>query len=205
MAIVYRHRNPINLEVFYVGIGLRKKRAFELKHNRSKWHNSYVGKYGCIVEIVAEDIDYEDAKDLEIALIDFYGRKDLGLGNLINMTNGGDGVVNKVVSKNTKEKIRNSKIGVKRTNFDQTGSKNPMYGRGDLIAGVKNGMYGMSGSKNPFFGCGHSEDFKLRMKKSYGFKLIFEGVEYSSIRDAHRITGISRFLIKKNCEFLNKK
>jgi hypothetical protein len=89
MAVVYRHRDNLN-NVFYVGIGKDKNRAFDYL-NRSDFWKRYSNKYGVNPEIIADEIDYDTAKELEILLISEYGRKDLGQGMLVNMTNGGDG------------------------------------------------------------------------------------------------------------------
>ena len=89
MAIVYRHRDNSN-NIFYIGIGKYKKRAFDYL-NRSNFWKRYSKKYGVNSEIIAEGIDYDDAKELEILLISEYGRRDLDKGNLVNMTDGGDG------------------------------------------------------------------------------------------------------------------
>lgn len=95
MAVVYRHRRLDNFQVFYVGIGKNKYRAYEKSPlRRSEYWSRVVNKCGHEVEIVADNLSYEDAKELECFLIQLYGRKDLGTGQLINMTDGGDGALN---------------------------------------------------------------------------------------------------------------
>ena len=48
---VYFHKNPITKEIFYVGIG-NKKRAWNFKNRNIHWLR-YVGKYGKpIIEII---------------------------------------------------------------------------------------------------------------------------------------------------------
>jgi hypothetical protein len=110
MAIVYEHlRNDTN-EVFYVGIGVKKGRAFE-KHNRNPhWYN-IVKKAGYTVNIVYKDIEHDEAKQIEILLIEKYGRKDLGLGNLVNMTDGGEGTLGYIYSEETRQKISEGNKG----------------------------------------------------------------------------------------------
>lgn len=93
MAIVYIHKRKSDNEVFYVGIGKAKKRAYS-KHNRSKFWKNYISKYQYNVEITYRDIIWEEACVIEKYLISFYGRRDLGLGLLVNQTDGGDGFVN---------------------------------------------------------------------------------------------------------------
>ena len=91
MAVVYRHRRLNDFSIFYVGIGVDKTRPTK-KSNRSEWWKRTVNKYGYEIELVADDIPYEQAKELEIFLIKEYGRANLGEGKLVNMTDGGDGV-----------------------------------------------------------------------------------------------------------------
>jgi hypothetical protein len=90
MAIVYRHKNKVTQEVFYIGIGKTEKRAYS-KHSRGKFWKDYTSKYDYEVEITHKDIIWEEACSIEKYLISFYGRRDLGLGNLVNQTDGGDG------------------------------------------------------------------------------------------------------------------
>jgi len=89
MALVYRHLKPCG-EVFYIGIGVSKKRAYS-KHGRNKHWINTVNKYGYEIQILTNNIDYEFAKEIEVNLISYYGRKDLNFGKLVNMTDGGDG------------------------------------------------------------------------------------------------------------------
>ena len=109
-------------------------------------------------------------------------------------------------SKETKVRMSNAQKGEKNHRYGkghlQKGGKNPMYGKGDLVSGERNGMYGMSGEKNHFFGKSHTEKVKDELRKRFGTKIIFEGEKYDSIRDAHVKTGVSRYIIKKNCKFI---
>lgn len=87
----YRHIRPDTNEVFYIGKG-RRRRAWDM-YNRTKFWNNIVnannGHY--IVEIVTENLLEIDAILHEIYLIKLYGRRDLGLGTLCNLTDGGEG------------------------------------------------------------------------------------------------------------------
>jgi hypothetical protein len=92
-AFVYRHRTLDTNEVFYVGIGVVKRRAWSKNGRNKYWHN-VVNKHGFYHEIIQEGLTRELAKELEIFLIENYGRRDLGSGRLVNMTGGGDGMYN---------------------------------------------------------------------------------------------------------------
>lgn len=112
MAIVYRHRRLDNNTIFYIGIGVSKNRAYQKRSRNSLWNN-IVSKSEYEVEIIADNIDCLDAKELEIFLISLYGRRDLKNGILCNMTDGGDGNTN--FSLDTKNKISNSLKGIKQS------------------------------------------------------------------------------------------
>ena len=109
MAVVYRHRDNFN-NIFYIGIGKKESRAFNYR-NRSDFWKRYSKKYGVNTEIVAKNISYDDAKELEMLLISEYGRKDLGKGMLVNMTDGGDGILGFNQSEDTKRKIGKANSG----------------------------------------------------------------------------------------------
>ena len=87
--LVYLHRKATDGTVFYVGIGSEKRSL--CKNGRSSWWYNTVDKHGYYVDIVERGLSWEEACDSEIALIDLIGRKDLGLGSLVNLTDGGEG------------------------------------------------------------------------------------------------------------------
>lgn len=93
MAIVYQHRRNDTNEVFYVGIGTQKRRAYSTKARSKLWHNTVNKAYGYSVELLFEELTWEEACLQEILLITNLGRKDLGTGLLVNLTNGGEGIV----------------------------------------------------------------------------------------------------------------
>lgn len=100
---VYRHIRPdLNLP-FYIGIGSIKdskshkaeyQRAYSFrKSQRSKfWYKVFEKCHREIeVEIMIEADSWNYIKEKEIEFITLYGRRDLGTGSLVNLTNGGDG------------------------------------------------------------------------------------------------------------------
>lgn len=115
MIIVYRHRRLDTNEIFYVGIGKTKKRAYN-KYNRSKFWKSIINKTDYSVEIISEVDTWELACELEQFLIQEYGRRDLGTGPLVNMTDGGEGALGLKHSDRTKDKLSKANKG-KPSNF----------------------------------------------------------------------------------------
>jgi len=117
--VAYRHRRNDTNEIFYIGIGKIKSRPYS-KINRNKhWHN-VVNKAGYTIEVIYECDSWEDICELEMFLIQEYGRKDLKLGSLVNLTDGGDGVLGLTGnightghkhSEATKELLRQKNIG----------------------------------------------------------------------------------------------
>lgn len=85
---VYIHRKATTGEIFYVGKGC-ENRAYEFGRN-FHWDNT-AKKHGFSVEIVQSHLQEWYAFELEMNLISFYGRKDLGFGPLVNLTDGGEG------------------------------------------------------------------------------------------------------------------
>ena len=102
MAFVYRHIRLDKNEPFYIGIGKTDRRAY-----RKDWRNKYwtsISNKGYKIEILFDDLTWEKACEKEIELIQLYGRKDLGLGTLVNMTDGGEGGNGTLQSEETKKK-----------------------------------------------------------------------------------------------------
>ena len=143
MSIVYIHRrkdikNPF-LNVFYVGIGKNIKRAKSKEKRNIYWHN-IVNKFGYDIEITHQDIFWEEACSIEKYLINFYGRHDLNLGNLANMTDGGEGSLN--ISMELRER------------------------KSLLMSGENHYCFGVKGINHPLFGIKRSEEVLLKMKES---------------------------------------
>jgi hypothetical protein len=111
MAVVYKHIRLDTNETFYIGIGKQKRRAYSNSKRSQYWHN-IVNKVGYKVELLHEDVNWDEACKIEQELIMFYGRQDLGLGSLINMTDGGDGRYGSKASETTRKKMSESHKGL---------------------------------------------------------------------------------------------
>lgn len=85
MAYVYLHRKETDNEVFYVGKGSHKNRAYRNDGRNQHWHR-VVNKYGKTVEIFKDNLEENLAFYLEKFLILVYGKE-----NLTNKTDGGEG------------------------------------------------------------------------------------------------------------------
>lgn len=105
--VLYFHRRKDTNEVFYVGIG-NSKRPYKT-YGRSDWWWNIVNKVGYNIEIVHQELSFEQACVLEKKYINEFGRKDLGLGPLVNHTDGGEGFQN--MSEISNEKKRQSMLG----------------------------------------------------------------------------------------------
>lgn len=114
MAIVYRHHRLDKNEVFYVGIGKKESRAFDMVKRNHIW-KGIKSRSEVEVEIVARDLSWELACELEQLMISEYGRIDLHSGTLANLTDGGDGSVGVKQSQETIDKRADSNRGRKNT------------------------------------------------------------------------------------------
>ena len=135
MAVVYRHRRLDKNEVFYVGIGKKESRAFDFR-NRNKVWKGIKSRSEVDVEIVARDLSWELACELEQLMISEYGRIDLGTGILANLTDGGEGTINAKVWNKGLTGLTSARKGIKLTQEQknkiskaktgtQIGGKNP--------------------------------------------------------------------------------
>jgi hypothetical protein len=138
MAYVYRHIRLDKNEPFYIGIGsdMTHKRANE-RARRSKLWKKIVAKSDYEIEILFNDITFDEAKNKEIEFIRLYGRIDLGNGTLVNLTDGGDGTINP--SPEARLKMSQTHKGRKNSDslmellINRKGQKNPAFG----ITGVR--------------------------------------------------------------------
>jgi len=115
VAIVYKHIRKDTNEIFYVGIGTNLRRAYTKKSRNCYWKN--IAKNGYVVEILHKNLTWEEACIKEVELIKQYGRKDIGTGILANMTDGGEGSLNIVVSDYRKDVASQVHTGEKNVNW----------------------------------------------------------------------------------------
>jgi hypothetical protein len=158
MFYVYAHYkadDPIG-NPFYIGKG---KGPRELSHNRNPFWQNIVKKHGFISKRLYENLTEQEAWDIEIKLINQYGKLTEGSGCLCNLANGGEGASGVKHTDVTKEKWSRAKKGKtweeiyglekaaeirakrklkKRVQSEETkrkmskskqGEKNPMYGK----------------------------------------------------------------------------
>lgn len=113
---IYRHIRPDTNEVFYIGKGSNISRGNNqrmISKERSVWWKRIValnnGNYK--KEIIFECDDEKFCFEKEQEFIALYGRKDLGKGTLVNMTNGGEGATGIIITEKQKldTSIRSSK------------------------------------------------------------------------------------------------
>ena len=86
---VYMHINRENNKPFYVGIG-SIKRPYD-KAGRSDFWRRYTKKHEYYVQVLHTDLTLEQACVKEIEYIRVFGRRDRGLGALVNLCDGGVG------------------------------------------------------------------------------------------------------------------
>lgn len=119
MAYLYRHIRLDKNIPFYIGIGENKdggySRAFDKQNRRrnsSIWKR-IVAKTEYEVEILLDEISWEEACKKEKEFIKLYGRINIGTGILANMTDGGEGAVNMRHSEESKKKMSEKRRGIK--------------------------------------------------------------------------------------------
>ncbi len=200
MPYVYRHIRLDKNEPFYIGIGSDMpyyKRANE-RARRSIFWKKIIAKSDYEVEILFDDISFEEAKVKEIEFIKLYGRKDLNTGCLVNLTDGGDGLINKVftpeyrknlsnsmkgrvLSEETKAKLRTYRLGVPNSLEARAKISKANKGRKNSEA-LMDLLINRKGEKNPVFGL-----TGVKCKNFKGFVQAFkDGVylgEYEGVRD----------------------
>lgn len=138
---VYVHRKATTGEIFYVGKGTGY-RAYEFGRNRH-WNNT-AKKHGYTVETIEIGLQEWYAFELEMNLISYHGRCDLGLGVLVNLTDGGEG------SSNPSKETRNLMSAAHKGNTTALGYKHTAKTKARLREAVetqrvsKIGLFGLS-------------------------------------------------------------
>ena len=164
MAIVYTHTRLDTNIVFYVGIGNTEKRAY-IKSNRSAHWKRIINKHGYNVEIIENNLSWDNACEREKYWINFYGRLDLNEGNLINLTNGGDGTLGNIQSNESRLKISKALTGKKLSESHIKNLRDAKLGK-KLSEKTKQKMSeAHSGEKHPMFGKTHSLEAREKIRQ----------------------------------------
>lgn len=129
MAYLYRHIRLDTNQPFYIGIGKEDNgiftRAYSHKNRNTYWNN-IVNKTEFKVQIILDDLTWEEACEKEKEFIKLYGKTTVK-GLLCNIADGGQGgslgeevnlkrktsLLNHFVSEETKNKIRQKALGRK--------------------------------------------------------------------------------------------
>jgi hypothetical protein len=116
VAYVYQHIRKDTNEPFYIGIGsdLNFYRANKFSERNEIWER-IKNKTEILVEILHNNIEWDEACEIEIELIKKYGRINNKTGILSNMTNGGEGTLNRVINEDTRYLLGNGNRGKQRT------------------------------------------------------------------------------------------
>ena len=105
---VYLHCKPDGIP-FYVGKGYLH-RAYQFKHNRSKWYKNIVAKYGKENIIVETQLCIDEQEALELEVLFILSLCDDGV-ELCNLTEGGDGVSGYKHTAEANERNRQAHLG----------------------------------------------------------------------------------------------
>jgi len=88
-SFVYCHLRADTCEPFYIGMGKDPKRPWHMNHHsRTVFHRNIVKKHGVRVEIIADNLSWEQANFWEMHWI--RALRNTGY-KLVNLTDGGDG------------------------------------------------------------------------------------------------------------------
>ena len=135
MAYLYRHIRLDKNEPFYIGIGsdAQYKRANSINPRTKHWKN-IISKTAYRVDIVFDDLTWEEACEKEKEFISIYKRKCDG-GILCNITLGGEGVYGLKHSEKAKELMSIQRKGRKQ-------SEEAITKRSEKLKGINNPNYG---------------------------------------------------------------
>lgn len=177
-----------DFEPFYIGRGKLDRiinSKFDKKTFKSNKIKSIKEKGGEIISHkIFDNLSYEESNLIESQLIKQIGRRDLDLGPLTNLTDGGEGRVNAINSPESIEKARQTRLELNRKLREQghdfslkeetkiklreinLGENNPMFGKTHTEKIKEEHSVRISGSNHPMFGKKHNEETIKLIKES---------------------------------------
>ena len=179
---VYAHQRLTDGKCFYIGKGTGN-RAKDT-NNRNKYWRNVAAKHGFKAVILVNNISEDKAFELEKEFIRQIGRE-----NLVNLTDGGDGVSGLAHSEETRQKISKAKKGKKSPNFGKQHSAETRQ----KISKAKKGKQ-------------LSEEHRAKISKPV-LQYTKNGqflAKFNSISESSRVTGIRHGNISNCCLGKNK-
>lgn len=183
---VYAHIRKDTNEIFYIGKGNSARP--NQKNSRNKYWHNIVNKHGYIVVILIKNLTDDESYNYEQWIISMLGNE-----NLCNLSGGGRGSYNRIVSIETRNKIG---IGNKKPNLKlrQTMS-DPIrkeFNRKNTIAAMNRPEVIIKRSNS--LKISHNKpDFVEKLKNRLYKKVLntSNNIIYKSVQDASQITGIN--------------
>lgn len=201
---IYRHIRPDKNEVFYIGKGYEKSKSHSKRYLEKCGRNDYWknivrlnnGKYR------AEKIFWCDTEDeinkKEIEFISLYGRFVNG-GTLCNMTDGGDGSINIIVSDETRKKLSKKFSGENHPNWGKKLSNETCRRKSESMKNSPKNLKGKKlpnwwkekisktkiGEQNPMYGKRGQDTPNARLVLN-----LITGVYYDSVTEASVSAGM---------------
>lgn len=176
-----------NNRMFYHLYESQNKRKDKTVYNKHKTNKikSIIDKIGIDnfiennIKIIINNLTETDALDKEKELILKYGKIIDNTGILTNITDGGDfNIGNHFKTKDHRDKISKTLQGHKRTEESKNKQSKTVSGEGNVNFGKK-----------------RSDDVRNAISKGNSKKIIYKGVEYSSITQCAKTFGVSRTTI----------
>ncbi len=183
---IYKYEDIIfNYEPFYIGKGTDNRiksslldRECPFKVNKIK---KIINSGAEIISIkIFENLENLEAFEKEKEVISKIGRRNMKMGPLVNLTDGGDGRLNSPHSEETKRKISETKkmqnLSIPHTTETKDklreinkGENNPMYGKHHSDDIKENQSIRVSGINHPMYGKKHSQESILKIKQNRKF------------------------------------
>lgn len=142
---VYIHTRNDTGDVFYVGKGTTRRDRMErhmATRRRSAWWRRIAAKHGFSARIVGIANDEGEAFYIEKTLIHCIGRRDLGLGPLVNLTDGGEGHSGLIVSPELRRRRSDAVRGDRHPNWGKRLSAATCIKKSESVRGNKHHLYG---------------------------------------------------------------
>ena len=222
----------LDYEPFYIGKGCGKRFKDTMYDTTSFKRNKIEKLKNNGIKIITlklvENLSNDDAINIEMELINLIGRRDLKMGPLINLTDGGEGRTNSTISIETRNKISKTKrdnpnywnhTEETKTNMsiNQVGYKNNFFGKRHTQETKVNHSLKISGSNHPMYGKKNpggiiKKEISQKMldvlkqnslnsrKEVIMFSLSMDKLcEFESVKEASSHTKISESVISKSC------